>query len=211
MNTPCAMHRALREPEQHLGRALARGHVGACLELGPGPCRRPIPSSGRARSSSSGHHRRGCGRTDGPGSDARTRSGSRPRCGNRARRSFAARSSSTSAFTSRPFSASDGEQSVEHLGVVEVGPDRTVDARVLDLHRDLPSVRAAPRGAPGRSTPQRPASDPSRGRTARDRRPARCARPPRRATGAMGGTSACRVASAACASGGKPSAMKPII
>ena len=51
-----------------------------------------------------------------------------------------ARSSSTMPFTSRFFSANDGEQAVQQLGVVEVAADRLVDARVLHLHRHDPPV-----------------------------------------------------------------------
>ena len=85
-----------------------------------------------------------------------------------------------------------------------------VDAGVLHLHRDLAAV--------GHHGPVHLADRRRRDRhgvpveedAARGRRRARRGPPPRPGSGAIGGTSACSVASAACASGGRPSAMKPI-
>ena len=122
-----------------------------------------------------------------------------------------ARSSSTRPFTSRPLQGERGEQAVEQLGVVEVALDGAVDAGVLHLDRHDPAV--AQHG---------PVHLADRRRRDRHRAPVEeqplgvgaelvAGRPTRPGSGAIGGTSACRVASAACASGGRPSAMKPSI
>ena len=119
-----------------------------------------------------------------------------------------ARSSSTRPFTSRLLQRERREEAVEQLGVVEVALDRLVDARVLHLHRDDPAVgQDGPVHLPDRRRGDRdrvPVEEQPLGLVARARSRTTCSA----RLGAIGGTSAWSVASAACASGGRPSAMK---
>ena len=203
-----AMHGPLREPEEHLGSALAGGYIGARLELGPGPTVGPLRRQhalGRQLSDDRGDahermaliatHELGLVR----GLDAVVELVAHPRT-----------QLVDETLHVEALQRERREQSVEHLGVVEVGPDRTVDARILDFHRDLSAVgkhRAVHLADRRRRDRHRvPVEEEATWIVAQLAR----ARPPRRGEGAMGGTSAWRVASAACASGGRPSAMKPI-
>ena len=99
------------------------------------------------------------------------------------------------------------EQLVEELGVGEVGADGVLDAGVLDLDRHLPTV--AEHG------PVHLADGGGRNRQAvpvpevLERPPAELSVSTRSASsGAIGGASACSVASASCASSGRASTMK---
>ena len=101
-----------------------------------------------------------------------------------------------------------GAQSVQRLGVVEVGLDRVADARVLHLHGHLAPVArdgAVHLADAGRGDRLRPAS---RGRPARAAAPSSSVTTRPASSGAIGGASACSVASACWASSGSASMMK---
>ena len=108
-----------------------------------------------------------------------------------------------------PLEREGREQAVQDLGVVEVGEDGGVDARVLHLDGHRPAVRQhRPVDLPDARRGHR-FRLPVAGRCARGRRPAPAGRPSAARLGAIGGASACSVASARWASSGSPSRMKP--
>ena len=133
-----AVHRALSEPEEHLRGALLRLRVGSRLELGPGQTVRPFGDEHSLRRQL-GHDLRDAneGMTAVPAPERLLVRGldavvelvvhASPQLVDQR-------------LDVEPLQRERGEQVVEHLGVVEIGSDRAIDARVLHLDRDLATI-----------------------------------------------------------------------
>ena len=134
-----AVHRALREPEEHLGGALLRRRVGAATRTRPTsrPSAHSVTSTRCVDSSVDDLGDANEGMTAVPAPERLLVRGldavvelvvhARPQLVDQR-------------LDVEPLQRERGEEVVEHLGVVEIGSDRAIDAGVLHLDRDLATV-----------------------------------------------------------------------